>query len=63
MNYSQMKSAVSGIEIPRMAALKAEKEAYEPVKNRPYILKTESKQLSISETDTIYVSFRNILRT
>ena len=44
MNYSQMKSAVSGIEIPRMAALKAEKEAYEPVKEQAVYLKDGVKK-------------------
>ena len=44
MNYSQMKSAVSGIEIPRMAALKAEKEAYELVKEQAVYLKDGVKK-------------------
>ncbi len=39
MSYEQMSAAVSGIKFPRMVVLKAEKEAYEPLKEQIAYLK------------------------
>ena len=44
MNYNQMSAAVSGINFPRMGASKAEKEAYEPVKEQAAYLKDGAKK-------------------
>ena len=44
MNYEQLADFVSGIKIPRMTVTKAEKEAYEQIKNQAVYLKDGAKK-------------------
>ncbi len=44
MNYEQLADFVSGIKIPRMSVTKAEKEAYEQIKNQAVYLKDGAKK-------------------